>query len=64
MKYQSNDLGNSAKLRQKMKVLLEKRRLVIVVDLIVISCPLKISENQRLSDVFRGYRKRLVAWID
>ena len=23
---------------------------------------LKISENQRFSDVFRGYRKRLVAW--
>ena len=24
--------------------------------------PLKTSENQRLSDVFRGYQKRPVAW--
>ena len=24
--------------------------------------PLKTSENQRFSDVFRGYRKRLTAW--
>ena len=24
--------------------------------------PLKTSENQRFSDVFRGYRKRPVAW--
>ena len=24
--------------------------------------PMKTSENQRFSDVFRGYRKRLVAW--
>ena len=26
--------------------------------------PLKLSRHQRFSDVFRGYRKRLVAWND
>ena len=25
-------------------------------------CPLKTSENQRFSDVFKGYRKRPVVW--
>ena len=28
----------------------------------IFQCPLKTSENQMFSDIFRGYRKRSVAW--